>query len=751
MDQSLTLMAFFELSLLQQEKQISQCKDHFSKWFKIPTKKIKIRGELMKHTSSASNFIVDKVVALITLLISFYPVAKKFATDGSKIKGSHFSTGSFITYAISNMRDLLNLLLTSTSRTCLMLGKFNIMRGDIVTKGVFDSSINVNPLARTRTKAHTSWHPTSVMFFDYDWTPDLADALKVTSFEELYTLIIKVLPEFKEVEMLFKFSSSSNIYDVALNQFIGNKIGIHVYFMISSVTDETVLMFRELIRSRLWALGLQYYQLGKDNSLTLISLFDESVMLGKEREIIESQAILPPNLAVYTTGNEPRIFNEHGKAFDLKTINLDKEFDYKPVLEAQKQSLQGDKYRKPVNVQATTKNTVNTTLTASTTERLSYLRVKVLKNSRIALREITPYINSEIVQQLLQAIGYQVSNYKFKLRATERTASASIMADSGFVVDFGGSFKGSFINLLMKYHSMDFKTALKYLFICLGAKLKLKESQYNPLPNPKDISKKLFSNIKLDMNIKIPAIESFRILNRTDKTFSKKSYNLAEIATNNLDIFGGYTDSIRDIIDIKVLELLKDYKSLSTFAIDVAQSVTLGYSYDYNSLSIILKDEDSVVTVAIRRNNTPSKQFEGWSKWKTYGSKNYIANSFIPCSNTVYIAFGMMEIVLLELLDVSYIVFQSDFMAQDFEKNAQFMTLRNECTNLDIVLLIDNDESCSSTVPILKRLFRNAHSVRAIDFEVILGETLEKGFDYVDYCNAIVSSKSDVTIADLKL
>ena len=676
--------------------------------------------------------------ATITKLISNTGyVAKAFNSKGEKLKGKHFSSGSFITYSIRNMLDLKNLISNMTQTECLMLGKFDINQGSIVTQKNYETIVDKAHI-RTRTKAHTNWNKKSTLVFDYDFIIGMDEKMKAKNFQELYELIIKVLPEFADVEMLFKFSSSSNIYDVVSNTFIGTKIGIHIYFMVDNVCDTNIENFKSLLKSRLFALKLLYLTKDKSEKVQEMSLFDFSVF-SREREIIESIPILPPNLNVYTTGNEPKIFNEGTGIFDLNSINLNNEYSYKEELETQKQELQGDNYvfnntGSSTNIQHN--DVSNNILTASTNQRLNYIKV-LLKNPKINYNQITPFFNGEIVSILLREFGYRVNSLKFKLRESERTASTSIRNDNGMIFDFGADFSGTIIKILINYHKMNFKNALKYLYICLGTEgINLNEKIYSPLKNPKEINKNILNGRVIDLNITVPKVEIYSKSNTNLKP--KKSYDLKEIATANSDLFRTSQSELESILTPLFLnnyreEIDKLYPDL----LGSNSNVNIGFSNDYQSLSVILKDENNELkTIAIRRNNNP-KKIESWEKWKKYGSISYIPSKVIENDEVVFVAFGMMEIVVMEILSLSYIIFQSDSVAKKLDKNEQFLKIRNSVNGRKLVLLLDNDDTCRETVKPLSRFLSSASEIVVIEFEKVLKKELVKGYDFVDYINEV--------------
>jgi len=86
------------------------------------------------------------------------------------------------------------------------------------------------------------------------------------------------------------------------------------------------------------------------------------------------------------------------------------------------------------------------------------------------LEEVKLQLNKYTVASILNHIGYAVDrSFKFKLR-DEKTSSASIRAD-GYIVDFGGDFRGDVFSLLQEQHGMSFPEAVQYVAVCLGVEL----------------------------------------------------------------------------------------------------------------------------------------------------------------------------------------------------------------------------------------------------------------------------------------
>ena len=84
--------------------------------------------------------------------------------------------------------------------------------------------------------------------------------------------------------------------------------------------------------------------------------------------------------------------------------------------------------------------------------------------------ELKQSLNKEKVADILSFIGYDVRrDFKFKLRADEKTPSASIDRN-GNIKDFGSGWYGDVIALLHEHHGQTLKDATLYVASCLGVR-----------------------------------------------------------------------------------------------------------------------------------------------------------------------------------------------------------------------------------------------------------------------------------------
>lgn len=191
------------------------------------------------------------------------------------------------------------------------------------------------------------------------------------------------------------------------------------------------------------------------------------------------------------------------------------------------------------------------------------------------------------------------------------------------------------------------------------------------------------------------------------------------------------------IVNIVDIELLNANKELS---IQIINEFIL-FDRLNNSIAIALKDRNNEIqTIAIHRVTNDDNTI---TKWKSLGSKKYIQYKIKNDDYLVYIAFGMAEVILFELLEVSYICFQSDSIAKNLQNHNQWNEeIKPLLQDKLAILLIDNDDSCRSVIPYIKEE-TNAISLEMEQLEVmsalLYGGTvvnnLPRGFDFRDFAN----------------
>jgi len=217
--------------------------------------------------------------------------------------------------------------------------------------------------------------------------------------------------------------------------------------------------------------------------------------------------------------------------------------------------------------------------------------------------------------------------------------------------------------------------------------------------------------------------ESFN-LNEWHRNFKKalQKQELIAIKSFNLpDNFINTTALMYELIDRDIWRLLRGKKVKDRY---------LGYSSKYKSLTISLFRDDEVKTICIRK----AADKEGNTiKWKTYGSKRFIPYRIFDKEDpSIFVGYGIGEFLLLELLELNYMILQSDSIALNLANNPYTPDIENRY----IFALHDNDESCKATLQHLKSHFKSC-KVYPIDFENILDKELPKGYDFRDFCNNV--------------
>jgi len=157
------------------------------------------------------------------------------------------------------------------------------------------------------------------------------------------------------------------------------------------------------------------------------------------------------------------------------------------------------------------------------------------------------------------------------------------------------------------------------------------------------------------------------------------------------------------------------------------------YSKRDDSLTIHLYDnKKELQTIAVRNSNG--------TKWKTYGSKKFTPYKIED--DVIFLFSGMSEIIIAELLGMSFIGIQSDSMVRHIPQELKELT-----RDKFIVILSDNDESFKKIIPTIKQFFEHS-KVIVIDFEKVLNQELPKGFDFRDFVNQIADANKVLSMLE---
>ncbi|WP_281951398.1 hypothetical protein [Nitrosophilus kaiyonis] len=245
----------------------------------------------------------------------------------------------------------------------------------------------------------------------------------------------------------------------------------------------------------------------------------------------------------------------------------------------------------------------------------------------------------------------------------------------------------------------------------------------NNLPNPINLSQPLHNSLPRQNYTNKEEKQSFN-LNEWHINFKKALKQQEKTARKYIELPEGFvntTSLMYELIDRDIWRLPRGKDVKDRY---------LGYSSKYESLTISLFKDDEVKTICIRE----AIDKEGNPiKWKTYGSKRFIPyRIFDEDDLSLFVGYGIGEFLLLELLELNYMILQSDSIAFNLAINPYTPDIKDRY----IFALLDNDDSCKKTLEYLKEHFKSC-KVYPIDFENILGKELPKGYDFRDFCNQI--------------
>jgi hypothetical protein len=156
-----------------------------------------------------------------------------------------------------------------------------------------------------------------------------------------------------------------------------------------------------------------------------------------------------------------------------------------------------------------------------------------------------------------------------------------------------------------------------------------------------------------------------------------------------------------------------------------------GYIHTHSSLVILLYDKEELKTAAIRRHKTTSGELIKWYKIKGSSAK------FIPYRLTdnysyCFVAFGMAEALIFNILGLEYFILQSDGEAYNLPSNPYFKAIKEKLKGMDILILPDYDESGFKAATALKAHLKSITDPRIIEFYKLVNNP-KKGFDFRDY------------------
>ncbi len=111
----------------------------------------------------------------------------------------------------------------------------------------------------------------------------------------------------------------------------------------------------------------------------------------------------------------------------------------------------------------------------------------VLKDKMNNLDELLYLVKDRIDKEasisVLDTLGYNINRSgAFKLRGEEKTPSANVNPKNGNIKDFGNDESYDLIDILTKFHDMDFKSAVLYLCDYFGISYEVQQQRAAPTP-----------------------------------------------------------------------------------------------------------------------------------------------------------------------------------------------------------------------------------------------------------------------------
>lgn len=159
---------------------------------------------------------------------------------------------------------------------------------------------------------------------------------------------------------------------------------------------------------------------------------------------------------------------------------------------------------------------------------------------------------------------------------------------------------------------------------------------------------------------------------------------------------------------------------------NIAAKKYFGYSKKHNSLTVHLyNDAGEIQAIAIRNADG--------TKWKTFGSKKF--TPYKIRKDIIFLTSGMAEIVISDIMSLSFIGLQSDSMVKHLPKE-----LKELAAGKFIVVLSDNDDTFRGIIPQIERFFTKSQTI-IIDFGKMLERELPKGYDFRDFVNEVGDAK----------
>jgi len=146
-------------------------------------------------------------------------------------------------------------------------------------------------------------------------------------------------------------------------------------------------------------------------------------------------------------------------------------------------------------------------------------------------------------------------------------------------------------------------------------------------------------------------------------------------------------------------------------------------------------DTGELKTLAIRRYKKKNGEVIKWYKLKGSDAK-LIPYKLRDSYSFAFVAFGIAEAIIFNILDLDYFVLQSDSLAFTIENNPYFLAIKEKLKDRQILILPDYDTSGLSAANALAVKLKPFSNPRIIEFYKLV-DNPSKGFDFRDYVKLI--------------
>lgn len=226
-------------------------------------------------------------------------IAKKISWDGKKlVKTAQASiSDGFAESKDFTLVEFKDFLTKIQQDECITLGK--LKHGSSGTIVGDKKNQNLTEECYARSLQNFEWHDEyQVCFIDFD-----DSEIGNLSPSKLRDILAKAIPEFADLKMVGKFSSSANIIDVSSCN-LSRSNGFHLYFLVKNPAMISAVFSgrKSILHKRLWTLGYGYIKNSrpKNPATTAVTKMERTVydntVFSPERIIFEADPILENGL-----------------------------------------------------------------------------------------------------------------------------------------------------------------------------------------------------------------------------------------------------------------------------------------------------------------------------------------------------------------------------------------------------------------------------------------------------------------------